>query len=200
MLNKEQLLANLDIISRTVSTGKIDTSTHTKKSLVLKKKNISKKIVFKNILRAVELLEQNLHTKFKSKQHIENFTIKLVSVLNDKILEQGKEFTLRTWDKPSIGLTPLATLQKDLDDFYSWLYLNINSVDAIKVAGLIEYRFNARLHPLADGCAKTSILLSSFILMRKGNDLPTYRSRKEHYKHFAGTESEWLKYYFSLFD
>ena len=100
--------------------------------------------------------------------------------------------------------------------FYNSLYDKLSSqpIDIIEAAAFVEYEINIRGHFFADGCGKTGMCSSAWLLFSKQHSLPIYKGGfKTYYKNiphfikevgeFTQKESEayleFLNFYKSLF-
>jgi hypothetical protein len=67
--------------------------------------------------------------------------------------------------------------------------------DGYKIAAFVEQELDSRIHPFADGCGRTSKIVSGWILARYDLSLPQWESRDEYYEHIEKDLPEWEKYY-----
>ena len=113
--------------------------------------------------------------------------------------------------KPGVGIwrthvtkfrqtKPGRKLRRALKGFYRDLAAKLKrGKDFIAVAAWIEWQFDARIHPLADGCGRSTKVLVAWVLNRAGFDkLPNYPSRTIYYQMVVRSLSEWTAYYRTL--
>lgn len=101
-----------------------------------------------------------------------------------------------------------------MTQFYEEFFdrLSDPSEDPVRLAAWVEYRIDLTDHFFADGCGKISKAVSAWVLMRAGQQLPTYpEHRSEIFAHAPAVPREsnpvvdeaqlavWERYYRSLF-
>ena len=67
--------------------------------------------------------------------------------------------------------------------------------DAVSLAAWIEQEFNGRIHPLYDGCGRTSRTMAAIALGRSGLPYPKFTSREEFFTLINEPFYVWFQYY-----
>jgi len=127
---------------------------------------------------------------------VREFVVETAQNLNRDLTRDGVGF-FRTWDTTIPIHTPKELVAEEFGNFCEELYLRIgqDKVDSIELAAWIEWRFNARIHPLADGCGRTSRALSTYFLGLGQIPLPPFTDREEYFEKINLPFEEWLAYY-----
>lgn len=81
--------------------------------------------------------------------------------------------------------TAVADLSAAFTQFCEELHLRLADPgqDPVELAAWTDYRINMSDHFLTDGCGKTSLAISSWIMMRAGRRVPAYPPRDQFYAH-----------------
>lgn len=117
----------------------------------------------------------------------------LANRVSENLLKPGQS-KYRTWE--DANYKPAADIQKNLDSFSQELSERLKG-DPQETSAWAEKELQ-RVHPFADGVGRTSMLLAGLIAAHHGTDLPTYRSREEHFR-AMNAPGKWEGYYKSLF-
>ncbi len=210
----EKALANLRATSRT-ATGVIDTSASSTKADAMVEGLDSASIAetaVTNFASTIAELYDMKDVSFESPADVRSFLESVAKQINGGLLKEGQLIRSGA-DSDKYPYTRIADLDAALDDFSTELFARLQNPDddPIATAAWVEYRVDLTDHFFADGCGKTAKALSAFVLMRSGQELPTYRDRKELYSHApktirgadpvinAAEEQAWLDYYKTLF-
>ncbi len=195
---EKEALENLDMMSRTKK-GISDTSSSESKpkldtegdDLALRSEN--------NFKEALRLIWGKRDDSFESPAQLGDFVEEIASCISQGLLKEGQS-QWRTWET-KFGQTSPQLIKKEMADFYKEFLAQLNNpqTDPIKLAAWVEKRVDGEIHPFADGCGRTSKILSSFVLLRFGQKLPKYRGREEYYKNINSSMDNWVEYYRSLF-
>jgi len=184
------LQRNLNVTSRTLTTGKVDTSVNKeKKALEIK----DKKEVFQKALEALEYiicldrkgLDLNNEGPEKIKEIIEN----IASIIGST----GKKTELsspsyRTHEVPYGRKVKPEDLPEAMNSFYRKLYNKMAcEEEPEKIASMAEKEIDNKIHPYEDGCGRTSKLIAMFILIQKRKKIPLYPEREIYYSAIEGS-------------
>lgn len=183
-------MQNLSKTSRTAQ-GVVDTSASMDKAakmagdLTDAQAAIRAKTNYEKVMRG---LFEEKNKVFNSPEDVRVFVESVGKDINQGIVKEG--ILLRSGeDSKKYPYTKVADLPLALEQFYQEFYDRINdpNQDPIELAAWVEYRVNLTDHIFADGCGKSSLALSSFILMRNNLPLPQYQSKKDTVSHSAKT-------------
>lgn len=182
------------VISKTVH-GVSDTSCSAEKPKPLEGPALSSQSIqnLKSVLTRL-LSAQELH--FKTPEDVIFFVETISRELNAGIPGATPQIW-RTWplaDYPQVSPQDIPSKLYEFGQNFVVLY-NCRGFPAVKAAAIIENEFNGVLHPLADGCGRTSILMAALFLAREGLHYPKFPSREEYYDKVRGDSTEWLDYY-----
>lgn len=191
------VLEAVNRLSRTTH-GVSDTSSATEKpTLLVGEGKILIERTSMNLQRAMEYLWDNSSISFKSSSEVMDFINFLAMTVSEGLLQAGQSL-YRTWMTP-FGQTPPPEIAADYQNFCEWFFLTLDHDDPIATAAIVEKRLNGEIHPFADGCGRTSMLLAAFVLLRHHLDPVLYRSRKEYHEMIGHSgDEEWINYYRSL--
>ena len=213
MLNKEYYLKrglkNLTTLSRT-SQGilNVSSSQNKKEKVIFSSKEKLKSITIKNFQGVLSYLYVNKSRQFSSKEELKVFIENLVKKITGGVLKEGTLY--RDEDSPKYPYIQVSKLPRQIEKFYTSLFSRLNREDPFALAAWIIYNIDLEGHYFADGCGKTALALSSYVLMRKNKKLPNMKDRKDYYAHAsvkgAGERlkcvslRKWKRYYLSLFN
>ena len=109
----------------------------------------------------------------KGPDDLRSFVEHIAGEINAGVTKQ----LIRTADSAKHPYTKVADLPRAMDSFYRELYTRLITPgeDPVGLAAWVEYRINLTDHFFADGCGKISKAVSGWVLMRYGQDLPTYK-------------------------
>jgi len=217
------ILASMENLSKTSRTAQwiLDASASDNKQF--KFENITPEeawvIALENFQKLSEYIYINKDMQFLSVEELQWFVENIAKKTNEWILKP--EYFMRDENpkldektgKPKYAYTDKDGLDTAFNQFIVEFYdkLNNPATNPIELASRVEYRVNLKDHFFADGCGKTSILLSNFVLMRYGEALPQIRDGKERFKFSWQTQRDvsrpeynpdletWTEYYKTLF-
>ncbi len=177
---------NLLTMSRTAH-GVIDTSASADKkdSLLIGSGTQTGIIVAENITDALQFVYDNRNICFQDPGELKAFILKIVSIVNDQIVKPDRLIRSGT-DSTKYNYVRIADLETVFTDFCRKLYDRLSGIpyDAVETACFCEYVVNGVGHFFSDGCNKSSMVISSFCLIRAGLPLPVYDSREHYYSFF----------------
>ena len=177
---RKEAMNNLKIMSRTANGIVSTASAKGKEEDMLVASGLeARELANRNYERALRRAYEERDRKFSSPEEVRDFITELVQIINDGIAKPECFFRTReiSWYLPAA----------ELPAYFSWfcgqLYERFDAEQANpwETACFIELQIDAVAHFFADGCGKTSRLLSSYALMRAGEHLPRYRDREEYY-------------------
>lgn len=213
MLNKKYYLQkglkNLTTLSRT-SQGILDVSSsqNKKEKVIFSSKEKIKDITIKNFQRVLSYLYIHKDRQFGSKKELKVFIEDLVKKITCGVLREGTLY--RDEDSPKYPYIKVSELSRQIEKFYTTLFSRLNKEDPFVLAAWIIYNLDLKGHYFADGCGKTALALSSYVLMRKNKKLPNIKTREDYYAHASVKSAgerlnrvslkKWEKYYCSLFN
>ncbi len=191
------MLTNLEAMSRT-SKGVSDTSSSADKpKLSTEGEGLAQKTV-ENFNKAIGFVWEHRQDSFATEAEVKEFVEALSEQVSEGLLKDNQGLW-RTWETNYESTRP-EKIQEDLGVFYQELSKRVSQhEDPVATAGWAEQRFDGYIHPLADGCGRTSKLISAMVLARQNSKLPNYRNRDEYYQNIKKPFPEWEKYYRSLF-
>lgn len=171
-------LKNLNLMSRTASSGKIDTSASiTKKDQIIQQENaeLTKKIVNENYNKAIYFLYKNRKYNFKNPEELKLFIEQTAKIINSNITKEDNLYRSGE-DSKKYNYTKIAEIPERLEDFVEEMFLKLNNPETnpFELAAFCEYRINLKDHFFADGCGKISQAIANFCLMRYQKDLPSF--------------------------
>lgn len=138
-----------------------------------------------NFDKAISLAFEQRDADFSSASKVRQLVESIAAQINDGIVKEGS--LIRTGeDSDKYPYTRLDELPAAMEQFYEELHQKLTNPDSdpVEVAAFCEYHIDLVDHFFADGCGKTAKAISSFVLMRAGLSLPSYKGgRDEYYKH-----------------
>jgi len=215
-------LTNLENTSRTAK-GTVDVSASADKAEKMAKGLTSENaadLAKNNFISALGNAYENKDHEFETPNELREFVESIASTINQGITKEG--ILIRQGeDSPKYPYTRVAELEGRMQQFYEELFTRIKNPkeDPVALAAWVEYKIDLSDHFFADGCGKTAKLLSSWVMMRAGKNLPDYtmhgkipteKVRGEYYanapKTIPGTNptieaeelTNWTKYYRKL--
>lgn len=208
----QQAFRNLQNLSRTAK-GIVDVSASSDKAKVFRKltsKQALDRTLF-NFSKTINFLYSRKNIRFSSAEDLQRFIEDIAFRINKGVLKPN--FLIRRTDSEKHPYTKIKFLKKAMNQFYNEMFKRLlnKKENSKKLAAWLIYRIDLSNHFFADGCGKTSLAVSSWILIRANLPLPKYHSREEFYKHapkhIRGSNSKidyqefarWTKYYLSLF-
>lgn len=168
---------NLHLTSRTAR-GKVDTSASADKAEKMMDDLNPEQAADRatgNFREALEIIFRNKDMKLTSPQELRTFVESIAKLVNKGITKEN--ILIRSGvDSTKFPYTKVAELEGAMNQFYTELFEKINDpkADPVEMAAWIEYRVDLVDHFFADGCGKTAKLVSSWVLMRSGRELPDY--------------------------
>lgn len=194
---EQQMLGNLEVMSRTRK-GISDTSSSADKpKLTTEGAELADK-ADRNFRSALQLVWEHRQDSFATSQEVGKFIEGLARAVSDGLLQEGQGLW-RTWETKS-KQTPISEIPKTLAGFYQEFCQRLETQsDPVATAAWVEQQFDGRIHALADGCGRTTKLLSALVLARNNHPLPNYSDRDEYYQNIEKSFPEREKYYRGLF-
>ena len=210
-------LRNLMAMSRTAN-GTVDVSASAgkKDSMTGVDGQEAANLARENFQKAIHEAYENRGRKFESPEELRQFVEELATQINGGLVKEG--MLIRSTDSDKYPYTRIADLEDTMQQFYQELYAKLEDPeqDPVEAAAFAEFGIDFVGHFFADGCGKTSKVVSSFVLMRSGHSLPDYKrnggDRKFYYSHtlkqIAGIDPEadkqgyedFVNYYRTLFE
>jgi hypothetical protein len=114
------------------------------------------------------------------------------------LLQLGQSL-FRTWETKYPMQTRVAAIEADMAEFYQELASRLQAADPVATAAWVEWKLDARIHPFADGCGRTTKVVAYWVLVREGFDLPRYENRDAYYAAVIQSLGAWTAYYRTLF-
>ena len=211
---RKEMQRNLVLMSRTAN-GVVDTSASPDKAgyMLIQSGDDAKKIVARNVDRALEYVYAHRNDVFPDTEALRRFFLHIAEIVNAGVL--AADHLMRSGlDSDIYKYVRVQFVPDVFADFLVRILGKINAVsyDAVEAACFCEYAVNLTGHFFADGCGKCAMLTAAFALMRADLHLPDYRSRDEYYRamqNYPGsvgsdyidekTYSAFLAYYRTLF-
>ncbi len=186
---------NLDTTSRTAK-GVSDVSASDLKPKLSTDGESLKEKSRNNFDKMTELIWKEKYHAFSSSAELRQFIETIAAGISDGLLkpEQG---LLRTWETKLSHQTKPENIERDFEIFINDLFQQLHSphADGLKIAAFAEQRLDSRVHPFADGCGRTSKIVSAWILARYHLPLPQWTSRDEYYEQIEKDLPTWQAYY-----
>ena len=189
----EKVLSALAGMSRTLGGASDTTSSTDKPKLGVSEGEALASRTERNLRQALGFLWDSRACRFESAAEVREFVDILAAMVSNGLLAPGQSF-YRTWET-KFGQTKVAAIEAEYREFCEWLFGALADSDSVKVAALVEYRLDGKIHPFADGCGRTAKLLAAFVLLRGNRTPPRYGVRKEYYGKISQSETEWVSYY-----
>ena len=180
---------NLQATSRTAH-GIVDTSASPTKaeSIEVNDEKKVEDLAQDGVKRAIEAAFSVKDHNFTNATELRSFVEWIAETVNGGILKNG--VLIRSGaDSDKYPYTRIADLPNTMDHFYQKLLEKMNDpeADPVEVAAFAEYNIDLSGHFFADGCGKTSKVISSLILMRANHELPDYsRGESKDYQQVRG--------------
>ena len=190
----QSVIDALSAHSRTLKGISDTTSSSEKPKLEVDEGEELKRKTAENVRNAIKYLWENRQRKFSSGPEMREFVDQLASIISDGLLKSGQSL-YRTWDTKFAHQIPASEVESEYQKFNQWLFEEIDQVDPVELASLIEYRLDGKIHPFADGCGRTTKLLSAFALLKSNKFPPHYAPREIYYEMIRQTEDEWMEFY-----
>ncbi len=195
---ERQMMANSEAMSRTFG-GVSDTSSAEEKPKLALEGNELADRAAANFQQALKLAWEHRQDRFASPEEVARFVEELVSQVSEGLLPPGQGIW-RNWQTEFPIQSLPGQIEPDLQAFYREFCQRMQgNTDAVEFAGWVEKRFDGEIHAPADGCGRSTRLLSGMVLARSGHGLPNYRDRKEYYQNINKDWPQWQEYYRSLF-
>lgn len=177
-------MLNLKLMSRTAN-GIVDTSASTTKKDVMEAIDGKEaaRLAEKNYRTAIEFEINECSRIFASPAELRIFIEKIAGMINGGILKKGSLIRSGA-DSIKWNYTRIADLENAMGWFYKNLYerLTAEKYDPVETAAFTEYYMNKKIHMWADGCCKTSIAVSAYMMLRGGLMPVRYKDRDEYYE------------------
>lgn len=148
--------------------------------------------VERQLIRALQEVPPSFSNSIGAQLWIFHLSLKI----NEGLTKEGVP-VLRTWEtKVSYQTHPSkleeACLRFSEEFFHKWSSVD---TDPIRFAAWTEQEWNGKIHPLSDGCGRTSKTIAALILARKGIPYPMFESREEFFSHIGDSFESWQKFY-----
>lgn len=194
---ERQMLVNLEASSRTRQ-GVSDTSSSADKPKLSIEGSDLVKQAAENFQQALALAWEHRNDEFQIQQEVRQLIELLAATVSKGLLKECQSLW-RTW-QTEFNQTSPEKIEEEVDEFCQQMSGRLaQKIDPVTTAAWIEQRFDSQIHPLADGCGRTTKLLSAMVLARNNRSLPHYRGREEYYQQIVKPFPEWEQYYRSLF-
>lgn len=191
---KAQALVNLSKSSRT-SSGVSDTSSSPDKQKLKMEGDALAERTRVNTEAALEKVWAAKDQNFTAAQ-AQSFIEGLGRTVNDG-LAHGSLY--RTHETKFQRQTQVKDVRRETREFAAEYAKRLDDPDPVATAAWVEYEFDGRIHPLADGVGRTTKMLSAMVLARHGHPLPKYQDRKSYYEHINKPLADFTQYYRGLF-
>lgn len=215
-------LINLENTSRTAR-GTVDTSASPDKAQKMQEGltgESAAELAKDNFREALGVTYKDKDRDFGSASELRQFIESIATTVNHGITKEGV-LIRQGADSPKYPYTRVSELEGRMEQFYEELQARLEDPkeDPKSLAAWAEYRIDLSDHFFADGCGKTAKLVSSWIMMRAGQNLPDYtmggkipaeKARDEYYANapqtIPGTDpsreaeelQNWVNYYKKL--
>jgi len=188
-------LAVIQPISRTFC-GISDTSTSDQKQALLYEGPELATLVSRNFTSVLTRLLESNELNLPTETEVEQFFVSLVGALNYGLTRSGQGMW-RSWETGIKGQSSPDEIDHHMRIFYREFAEKFNYAhhDPIAFAAWNEKRLNAEIHPLADGCGRTSKALAVLILGRANLLYPRHQSREVYFERINLPLDQWTSYY-----
>ena len=179
------VLGNLTRVSRTAR-GIVDTNASADKAEKMAADltaQTAAERAHQNVKEAVALAYDNKDHEINTAKEVRDLIEKLARTVNKDITKS--DVLYRSGAESPKHFSRIADLEPAMQQFSQELIERLQDPKSnpIDNAAFAEYRIDLRDHFFADGCAKTSKVVSAWVLMRAGLRIPDYPDRLEYYKH-----------------
>ncbi len=132
--------------------------------------------------------------------HVAGFMNAVATKVSEGLLQPWQSL-FRTWD--TRGLYPRHVAVDQIVPAMHQASVDIASAlqdrpafqkDPVRTAALLEHRLD-RIHPYADGCGRTIMLLGAWILLRADYPPAHFSTREEYYEGIRKSSGEWEAIY-----
>jgi hypothetical protein len=194
----------IDAVLRTLATqsrtlgGISDTSSSADKPKLAAEGEALAQKTRQNLRNALEFLWENRGIVFHSADEVRGFIDRVAAMVSEGLLAPGQSL-YRTWDTKFENQAAAEEIEPQYRQFCLWLFGSLDN-DPVETAALTEKRLDGDIHPLADGCGRTTKILSAFILLRHELFPPRYRSRGEYYEKITTGDTEWITFWRSMYE
>ncbi len=186
-MNIETVLAraeeNLLLMSRTAN-GIVDVSASPEKAKVMLVESSSRAadLARNNFETAFLYIRDHLKDPLESPDAVRSLIEHLALIINRGILKQGCLF--RQKDVPGVPYICVAEMENYQKDFYYGLFVRLSDPlsDSVEAAAYTEFHINVGGHFFSDGCRKTAMAASAYVLLRRDHGLPLYRGGRPAYR------------------
>ena len=150
--------------SRTAASGLIDTSSAPEKSARIGQTQSTQGAVASGTSSALDYLE------LVSVEDFVDEPARHIMMCNQLITSSPSETLLRDFESTRYPYLPARLIRRDLDLFSAWLQRHLENVasisDSCELASRVAWHVNLRGHYFADGCGRTSAILSDWLAWR----------------------------------
>ena len=152
-----------------------------------------------NFLDTVRSLLKRRDVAVNTPVDVKTLICETVARANKGLVTKGHGFW-RQWESKVPAHPHPDNIESEMEKFYREFLEKHNDpkIDPIDFAAWIEKRFNAEIHPLADGCGRTSKALAAFVLVAAGLPYPEFPSREAYFENIGRSLPQWTAYYRSL--
>ena len=153
-----QALANLAATSRTKK-GVSDTSSSADKPTLATTGAALADRATDNVSRALKTVWTDRFRSFSSPIELRAWIDRLAATVSDGLLQAGQPL-YRAWATKFAMQTVPAEIEAEMLVFCTELLARLGS-DPVATAAWVEHELDARIHPFADGCGRTTKLVSA---------------------------------------
>ncbi|MBQ8945696.1 MAG: hypothetical protein IJ058_02680 [Lachnospiraceae bacterium] len=191
---------NLLLRSRTAN-GIVDTSINRDKAgiLMIQSGDDAAKTASENFDDAIRYAWEERDAVLESPTDLRRLIESIAAKINKGTLKDG--YLIRTLDTDRRSYVRCFALAGYMEDFYNTLFCKLAACpgNPVEEAAYTEYGIDIEGHFFGDGCGKSSMAAASWVLFRRGHDLPEYRGgRSAFYAAVAGFD-EFYDFYKTLF-
>lgn len=128
-----------------------------------------------NSARVADIILRAVWEKWSARRVIQDVIEATLAGFPSKTREWRKH---RTKDRPSVNPVKIP---REAKRFRKMLSANLDRWEPVRLAAWTEWMWAEHIHPLGDGCGRTSKALSAWVLVRRGLPLPSYVGGAEAY-------------------
>ena len=172
-----QALTNLAATSRTKK-GVSDTSSSADKPALATQGAALADRATENVSNALETVWADRSRSFSSPIEMKQWVDGLAAQVSEGLLQAGQPL-YRTWATKFAMQTAPDEIEQEMQAFCAELLAQLDS-DPIATAAWVEHELDTRIHPFADGCGRTTKLVSAWVLARHDFPLPAFDTRERY--------------------
>ena len=135
-------------------------------------------------------------------EDVERFIRLANETANRGLTQEGAgTFPWRSWNVEKFDYVPAETIQPAMKAYCAELARRIQvHEDPVKTAAWHEQTFDMKIHPFADGVGRTRQVVTAMLMMRNGNELPTYPDREVYYSHAKDSPERFESFFRTLYE